>query len=383
MGVEILKRGQIINNTEEYHKFLESLLDSIDDGIAVLDRDFRILYINKPFFDIYDVCSDRNDKNAKKAYQNNLNACRELMLKLIGRFIYNVSVSKKKSISLVREFSGRKKRKYVRIRIYPFKNDLIIVVSEDITENVLLRKKISEYHRKLRIAYNELKTLDFLKSAIISNVSHELKTPITVIKGIIDDLFANIRENGEIKTMIIKAKKNIQRLLDIIEDLIIIARIVKGDYKPNKSEFYIKDVIDEVLRKKIEFAKSKNVEIITDIQNVKIFADKTLIRNVISNLVDNAIKFNKKNGKVFIRVYRENSWVVIEIEDTGIGIPKEKLEKIFEPFYQVDPTIRRKYGGTGLGLAIVKRAVDIHKGMIEVKSWINKGTIFKIKIPNK
>ncbi len=354
------------NELKSQKEFLESIINGIDDGIVVLDKDTKILLANNSFYKMYKLNKDAIDK--------------KVLYEIVNRKILDIVLKNRRLAVITKRTSINGDIKYVRIKTYPFKENMIIEVHEDVTNIFRLRKRIAEYYRKLKEAYDELKDVDFLKSSIITNVSHELKTPITIIKGVIDILIEEVSEKEHYELLRV-AKKGIIRLSKIIEDLITIAKITKGDYEITPTLFGLKEVIEEILAEKDNLLKEKNIKVTVDARDIKIFADQNLIKHMLLNLLDNAIKFNKKNGEIFIKAYEENEYVVISIKDTGIGIPKDKIDKIFEPFFQVDPSIRRKYGGTGLGLAIVKRIVDLHDGKIEVKSILGKGSEFIIKLP--
>ncbi len=233
---------------------------------------------------------------------------------------------------------------------------------------------------ELEKAYKRISELDALKTAIISNVSHELKTPITNIKGVID-IAMKEKDVNAIREDLKVAKRNILRLLNLIEDIISFANIFRG----NVGKFYkinLKEIIEEALREKERFAKEKKIKIILDAEeDVYIKGDRDLLKRAFVNIIDNGIKFNKENGVLKISIKKENGDALVSFRDTGIGIPEDKIEYIFEPFMQLDYTARRKYGGTGIGLALVKAVVDIHNGKIEVKSKVGEGTEFIIKFP--
>ncbi len=233
---------------------------------------------------------------------------------------------------------------------------------------------------KIENAYKELRELDRFKSNIISNVSHELKTPITIAKGAID-LALEEKDVEKIRNHLIFAKRNLLRLLNIIDDLITIAKIEKKGLMLEYEKVNMMDIIEDVVNEKIDFAEKQKVKIILDVEDFDFYADKFELKHALLNLIDNAIKFNKENGKVFIKAYKGNDFAVIKVKDTGIGIPKDKLDKIFEPFFQGDPSPTRRYGGTGLGLTIVKRVIELHRGRISVESEEGKGTEFTIKLP--
>ncbi len=259
----------------------------------------------------------------------------------------------------------------------PNTGDEIEDVAKSIESMINSLKKINI---ELREAYNRLMELDFLKASIIANVSHELKTPISVIKTLVEILMKEEKDKRKLEDFKV-IKRNITRLYNLVEDLIVISKVAAGKSELKLETVNIEEIIKDAVVEKEKLAKTKNIKIFADIKPAEIVCDKKLLYRAIINLLDNAIKFNRKNGKVYIKTFKENGYIIIEIKDTGIGIPKDKIDFIFEPLIQLDPSTRRKYGGTGLGLALVKKVIEMHKGTIDVKSEVGKGTEFKIKIP--
>ncbi len=233
---------------------------------------------------------------------------------------------------------------------------------------------------ELEKAYKRISELDALKTAIISNISHELKTPITNIKGIID---LAIKENDieTIREDLKVAKRNVLRLLNLIDDIISFANLFRGVVKKFK-EVSLRDLAEEAVKEKEKFAKEKNVKVVLKVlDDVYIRGDRELLKRAFLNLIDNGIKFNRENGILEIIIKKENGNAIITFKDTGIGIPEDKIDDIFEPFMQLDYTARRKYGGTGIGLALVKAVVDVHRGKVKVKSKVGEGTEFTLVFP--
>jgi PAS domain S-box-containing protein len=240
---------------------------------------------------------------------------------------------------------------------------------------------LKEAQQKLERAYEELKEIDELKSNIIANVSHELRTPITIAKGFIE--LAMIEDDEEERHNELKAAIGaLHRLNDIVEDLIEIATVQRGDFTLHKKRVSFAEIITSAVKEKEELAKEKDVKIDVDLgYEGDIVGDPFKLKRVILNLLDNAIKFNRIGGEVKIKVSKEQGWVKIAISDTGIGIPEDRLEDIFKPLTQLDPSPTRRYGGTGTGLAVAKRIVEAHGGKIWVESEVGKGSTFYIMLP--
>jgi len=374
---------------EDSEKEWRNIFNSIADGIAIIDKNFNITKINKGFVELFGLPEEKII--GKKCYEIiHKKDCPDegcLFLK---------AIKTKKSEHM--EFFSPNIRKYLSIISSPiFKNGEItktVHVIRDITERKKVEislersklaffnmlKDLHEAHEKLRVAYEKVKEADKVKSAILANVSHELKTPLTIALGMID-IAMDEKNDEERKNMLIKAKKSLLRQLKIIEDLIGLAQIEKGEFIRTISFIRLDEIIEECIRELKEKATEKEIKIIALLTPIRVSVDRVEIKHAILNLLDNAIKFNKKGGKILITLRRKEKDVEVCIEDTGIGISKKHLKKIFEPFYQVDMSVRRKYGGTGLGLTIAKRIIELHGGKIRVESQVNKGSKFCFTLP--
>ncbi len=240
---------------------------------------------------------------------------------------------------------------------------------------------LKDMQKKLEDAYKELKEIEELKSNIIANVSHELRTPITIIKGFIEIAMEEKNEEDRINNLK-SALRALYRLNNIVEDLIQVARAKRMPFKLQRRRIKIEDVVNRAVEKKKADAEEKEIKIEVDHGYTgEMIADPENLEHALLNLIDNAIKFNHPGGSVRVSTARRDGWVVLSVSDTGIGIPKEKLEEIFKPLTQIDPTPTRRYGGTGTGLAVVKSITDAHGGKLEVESEPGKGSTFRIVLP--
>lgn len=233
----------------------------------------------------------------------------------------------------------------------------------------------------------QLRELDRLKSSFLANMSHELRTPLNSILGFADvmleELDGPLTENMTNDLGLIQ--KNGQHLLHLINDVLDMAKIESGKMNLNVEKFVLHHVIDEVTNITSSLANEKTLSIIIEPDSdhdVEINADKIRLRQVMINLVNNAMKFTEK-GSISIRALRENNHVLVSIKDTGIGIPEDHLESIFQEFTQVDTTTTRKAGGTGLGLPISRRLIEMHSGRLWAESTgVNgEGTTFYVELP--
>jgi signal transduction histidine kinase len=234
----------------------------------------------------------------------------------------------------------------------------------------------------------ELLELDRLKSGFLANMSHELRTPLNSILGFSDVMLEGMdgplsdNMNNDLKLI----QKNGQHLLHLINDVLDMAKIEAGRMNLNPEKFMIHEILDEVTSITSSFASEKNLALFIEKDSdreVEIVADRTRLRQVMINLVNNAIKFTEK-GHIAIRVVRKNEDnVLISVKDTGIGIPPDKLEVVFQEFMQVDTSSTRKAGGTGLGLPISHRLVALHGGRMWAESTgkPGMGTSLYVELP--
>ena len=238
-----------------------------------------------------------------------------------------------------------------------------------------------EAQEKLKRAYEELREIDELKSNIIANVSHELRTPITIAKGFIE--LAMVEENEEDRRNELEsAIKALHRLNDIVEDLIEIATVQRGSLKLHRKRTRIEDIVRSAVEERKEQAEERGVRVDVELEyRGEVVVDPFKLKRAILNLLDNAIKFNRPGGRVRVEVREEEGGVRISVSDTGIGIPEERLEEVFKPLTQLDPSPTRRYGGTGTGLAVTRRIVEAHGGRIWVESEVGRGSTFHIFIP--
>ncbi|SCY71089.1 ATP-binding protein [Ruminococcus sp. YE282] len=213
-----------------------------------------------------------------------------------------------------------------------------------------------------------------------ANVSHELKTPLQGIIGSAELIEGGMVKPEDMPRFVSHIKEEAKRLVVLIEDIIRLSELDEGSAMP-QSEVDLLNIANEVKNNLDETAKAKNVSIQVSGKNVVIEGVKRLIYEIIFNLCDNAIKYNKDGGKVDISVSETESNSVIKVKDNGIGIAPEEQNHIFERFYRVDKSHSKASGGTGLGLSIVKHAVQYHNGTVTIDSQIGKGTEITIAIP--
>ncbi|MGC9081405.1 ATP-binding protein [Sulfurihydrogenibium sp.] len=220
------------------------------------------------------------------------------------------------------------------------------------------------------------------KKDFVSNVSHELKTPISVLKSAVETLEEE-KDPVMIKKFLDIAKKRIDQMDHLINDLLILARLESQEDQVKKEHYNLHKQIEDIFEDLKHLTQEKNITLINQVpKNFVIYADEQKLSIALKNLVENAIKYNKQDGKVIVNAVKDSKNVTISVEDTGIGIPEESIPLVFERFYRVDKSRSRNIGGTGLGLSIVKHITEAHKGKVWVESKLGKGSKFYIRIPN-
>ncbi|MEM4267361.1 MAG: ATP-binding protein [Candidatus Woesearchaeota archaeon] len=281
-------------------------------------------------------------------------------------------------------------------RSFPNENREVMIIISDISArkkseieleksiNSLLRMKTAMLNilEDLKEANENLKELDKAKSNFLNIVSHELKTPLTAMLAhmeVLQDMKSNLTEQQLLSFDAIK--RNSDQLRMLIENILEISRIEAGKFELNITKVDIKGLIKDVVGNLGVLATRKNITLNAKIDDIPaIEADETRLKEILNNLINNAVKFTEKGGvTVFAR--KEGDKIRIDVSDTGIGIPKEKMQYLFTKFFQVDASLGRKYGGTGLGLSITKQLVELQGGKITVQSEEGKGTTFSFTLP--
>ena len=337
---------------------LEAVLSSMEEGVIAVDLDEIIISINQSAASMFKSrSSDLEQRSIQEVIRNS-----ELQ-KII-----------KKAISSGEHSEG----------------DVVLFQDEEIILNVQTTSLLDEGEDFIGILVvlndvTRLRHLENMRKEFVSNVSHEIKTPLTAIKGFVETLSRGAMENpGEAKRFLNIIEKHVNRLVAIIEDLMRLSVIEQKD--KSKEIKLIKGNIRSVIKTAIQVcqakaeAKSIKVDLICN-EDISAGIDPPLLEQAAVNLLDNAVKYSDKDGLVQIEAIITDTEVCISFKDYGIGIPKEHLPRLFERFYRVDKARSRKLGGTGLGLAIVKHIVQTHGGYVTVESKPGEGSNFIIHLP--
>ena len=228
-----------------------------------------------------------------------------------------------------------------------------------------------------------MRVLDDSRNEFVSNVSHELKTPLTSMKVLADSLLTQEDVPAELyKEFMGDLSEEIERENKIINDLLSLVKMDKTANTLNIKSENMNTLVEKILKRLRPIAATRNIEVVFEsFRPVTAEVDEMKLSLAISNLVENAIKYNKDDGWIHVSLNADHKYCYIEVADSGIGIPEESAEHIFERFYRVDKSHSREIGGTGLGLAIARSAVLMHRGAIKVYSQLGEGTTFTIRIP--
>jgi two-component system sensor histidine kinase ResE len=344
-----------INALSQEKEHLTNILSSMADGVITLNIDGTILVTNPPaerflkawYYErgMKIIAGEELPPEAKDLFQRVVNTEKEQLIEIMlqGR-------------SWVILMSPLYNQSYVRGAV---------AVLRDMTEE---------------------RRLDKLRKDFIANVSHELRTPISMLQGyseaIVDDIASTDEEKKEIAQVIYDESLRMGRL---VNDLLDLARMEAGHISLNLEEISVPQFIDKINRKFQGLAKDKEISLQAnlDLDETLYVLDPDRIEQVLTNLVDNAIRHTSENGSVSISATNNNNSLMIDVQDSGSGIPEEDLPFVFERFYKADKARTRGRAGTGLGLAIAKNIVEAHQGKIHVHSKIEEGTTFSIFLPRK
>ena len=334
---------------------LKSIMQSVSHGILAIDTRGKILLIN-------DL--------AKKMVEGDSYVTAEG--KNIRQFIKNELILESVLHNMCSEHSTIIQKNIKNDIIYKIKIDPVHFEDTDAVIGFIINiENITEYAK-----------LENMRKEFVANVSHELKTPITSIQGFIETLKMTDNLDEDTKNRFLTIIENeATRLTRLIDDILLLSTIEnKTKKKVEKVDLF--EVFEEVHEVINYIAKKKNIKVKYDFENkdIDLWEYSGYIRQILLNIISNAIKYTGENGKVSIKQYIKSEKVFIEVKDNGIGIPEEDIERIFERFYRVDKARSRSVGGTGLGLAITKHMVKALNGNIKVESELGVGSKFIIEL---
>ena len=256
---------------------------------------------------------------------------------------------------------------------------------------IITRKRgeeaLRDSNEQLSITNGELARATRLKDEFLASMSHELRTPLNAILGISEGLEEKVfgSLNNRQEKAIATIARSGRHLLELINDILDLAKIESGKLELQPTNISVSNLCESSLTFVKLMALKKNISVGANVpHNIgTIYADDRRMRQVLINLLSNAVKFTPNDGSVILRVRREEQVLVFEVEDTGIGIAPENIDKLFESFVQIDSSLSRQYSGTGLGLSLVRRLVELHGGSVNVESEVGKGSCFRVRLPHQ
>ena len=361
---------------------LKLIFESMADSVYLVSEDYKVEFMNKILRDEF---GDRVGSICYNVFHDRAGPCHRCKNSVVmtGKTVEWYSRRRNKTYDLIETPMGNIDGSISKLTI-----------SRDVTE----RKKADVVIQKLNKAL-ELKVVDLeavtrlnleavtrLKMEFLSVTSHELRTPLTSMKAQLqmlqDGYIGKMNEKQENSIELIL--RNLTRLDTLINDIPDISRIEAGRIKMFLDSISLNDAVKEAIKMQESFAEEKAIKVSAKLAELPdIIGDAERLRQVIGNLLNNAIKFSKKAADVVVKTERVGGNVLFSVTDYGIGISKDDIEKLFKPFSQIDPSFRREHGGTGLGLAIAKGLIQAHNGKIGVESELGKGSTFFFSIPIK
>lgn len=351
---DLARRLQKLNNEQKIQSNrLKTTIENIPSAILMIDRNGKIVVANKAYYEQFNI-SHNIEQVGYHGYVNT-----EIEQLILESFKVEKPIYEQLEVAI-----NQVHAKYFDISCVPIltrsQKSLqgILVVMHDITN---------------------LKQLENLRREFVANVSHELKTPITSIKGFAETLIDGAKNDAESLDMFLNIiLKESNRIESLVTDLLDLSHIEQHT-ELDTDYMNLSDLTRRIIDNMMTQANQKNISIHTDIEkDVIVKAQESKIAQVITNLLTNAINYSYEDGDINVRVYRDDFRVIFEVQDFGIGIKLEDQQRIFERFYRVDKARSRDSGGTGLGLSITKHIVEAHQGNIEVNSQVGKGSTFKV-----
>jgi two-component system phosphate regulon sensor histidine kinase PhoR len=335
---------------------IQAILTSMSEGVVATEITGRISIINPAAAELFNLAPGAGvGEFPYKVFPNSE----------LGDIFHQIYV---KGYSLQKEITwpGEPKRTF-NLRLAPIRDDL----NEEIRGVVAVIGDVTK-----------IRQLESMRRDFVANVSHELKTPLTSIKGFVETILDGALDDRETtKKFLTIIYQEAERLNHLIHDLLDISKLESGQMDVKQKPIKIAPLVDDILASLENQLNEKNITLIKEFKSKTIPGDEDLIQEVIINLLDNAIKYTPNGGIVRVGTEQTKTGVSFYVADTGIGIPKESLPRLFERFYRVDKGRSREMGGTGLGLAIVKHIIERHGGKINVASEFGKGSRFSFVIP--
>ncbi|NMB11926.1 MAG: phosphate regulon sensor histidine kinase PhoR [Firmicutes bacterium] len=347
----------LVEEANRHRNHLNAILSSLVDALVVVDRDLKITMVNPAACNLLGITPDSRGRYLLESIRN------YDLIQLFQRVLLEETTAQQE----IQVFSPQH---YIfRAIVSPIRSQRtgkiigVVAILHDITE---------------------IRHLEKVRTDFVANVSHELRTPLTSIKGFVETLLDGALEDTEsARRFLTIVAAETDRMVNLVKDLLELSRLEGTDRAWNLLPLDLVDLVEEISDSYLELAQEAGLHLHVEIadQLPPVLGDSTLLRQVVTNLLDNAVKYTEPDGHIWLTVYSEDETVRMSVRDTGVGIPAKHLDRIFERFYRVDKGRCRKMGGTGLGLAIVKHIVEKHQGKIEVQSEYGEGTVFTVTLP--
>ncbi len=362
-----IKDAEFLRRIQRRAELLHRLVDGIDDGLFIIDGDMRMIFVNLGAQYFFPPVTEPVGRRLMECVPN------RRIIEIVERsFTSGQRVSEEVQVSHVADDSRAEDRIY-QVLAVPLQSEAIHAAEGEML--LILRDETGKH------------TLEKIRKDFVANASHELRTPLSIIIGYLENLMeGDLTQADEINRAFTVMKKHGDRLAHIVEDLLVISRMESGhDAALRMDEFDLQDCAKDVIQRlsPVIAAKSARVSIVVESDaDTRLHGDRFYWDQVLFNLVQNALKENQAQGlRVDVALKQDNGSLQVEIRDNGVGIPQADLPFVFKRFYRVMRPEGREVKGTGLGLSIVKRAVEAHKGTIELHSRPGVETVFTIRVP--
>lgn len=387
MLVKTNRRRDCEKSLPDSVKILRATLNATDNGILVVDNERQVLEVNDLYFKMWNIPWDiysLNSETENLKFINNQLYDSDTFVAWVN-FTYEVPVTEHYTTYLI---DGR----MIEVFSTPLmdKENMIgrVWSFRDITErkqNEELKYKIDENMKLVRETYE----YDKIKTEFFGNISHEIKTPLNIIIGTLQLFELNLSNQNtdpifdKLTKYTAIMRQNCFRLLRMLNNLIYITEIDSGFVEIHLQNHDLVQIVKDIIFSSVKFIESKGVRFDANIglDSLEMACDADKIEIVLLNILSNAVKFTEKEGEISVSLYSNGEYAYISVKDTGIGIPDEMKDVIFQKFRQVDKSFTRKCEGSGIGLSLVKSLVEMHKGSIEVNSEYGKGSEFILKLP--
>ena len=374
----VLKRITIYTTTiEEARKYAEDVVNRVQYPLVLLDSELKIISANLSFYKTFKV--ESNEIAKKTLFQIGDQQWDIPKLRNLLEYLRNEK-QPLNNFEVEKNFPkiGYKIMLLNAIQVYSEDKKIFLLSIEDITQRKEFEEKLKKHTAEIEIANKS-------KSDFLANMSHELRTPLNAIIG-----FSELLKDEMIGQLLPKQKNYItdiflsgKHLLSLLNDILDLSKIEAGKMTLDLEKTEIPLLFESSLSIVKERALKHNIKLNLDIKEDvrRIYIDTRKLKQVIYNLLSNAVKFTPDGGRIYLKVKKVSKLLEFSVTDTGIGISKEDIIRLFQPFVQLESSLNRKHKGTGLGLSLVKRIVELHGGSVEVKSELGKGSCFTVRIP--